>query len=301
MSSTAPAASAAPPFRFSLNTSTIRGQKLPLAAEIDIAAEVGYHAVEPWISEMETHVKSGGKLTEIRDRLRDKGLAVPSAIGFFEWIVDDPARRAKALEQARRDMDLVAQIGGTRIAAPPWGAHDKAKMAGQPDVDLLQAAERYRALLEIGREAGVVPQVEVWGFSHTLNRLGEAALVAIESGHPDACVLADVYHLYKGGSPANGLSLLRGDKHLHVFHVNDYPADKPRATITDADRVYPGDGVAPLGEILRTLRAIGFSGYLSLELFNATYYQQDARLVARTGLEKTRAAVEKALAARVTA
>ena len=50
--------------------------------------------------------------------------------------------------------------------------------------------------------------------------------------------------------------------------MNDYPADPPRATITDADRVYPGDGIAPLGELVRILQAIGFHGYFSLELFN---------------------------------
>ena len=55
------------------------------------------------------------------------------------------------------------------------------------------------ALLELGDEVGVVPEVELWGGSKTLHRLGEAALVAIESGHKSACILPDVYHLYKGG------------------------------------------------------------------------------------------------------
>ncbi len=36
--------------------------------------------------------------------------------------------------------------------------------------------------------------------------------------------------------------------------------DPPRETIADKNRVYPGDGVAPLGEILRTLFANGFEG-----------------------------------------
>ena len=102
----------------------------------------------------------------------------------------------------------------------------------------------------LGDHIGVVPQVEVWGFSKTLPRLGQAALVAIESGHPKACVLPDVYHLYKGGSDFTGLKLLNGAA-VHVFHMNDYPADPPRESIGDSDRVYPGDGVAPLTDILR--------------------------------------------------
>jgi sugar phosphate isomerase/epimerase len=277
------------PFRYCLNTSTIRGQKLPLIEEIEIAAKAGYQAIEPWIRELDDYVQGGGSLKDLDRRIRDNGLTVESAIGFFEWIVDDDARRAKGLEEARRNMDMLAEIGGKRVAAPPFGATE------QTDMDLLKAAERYRALLEIGEQTGVVPEVEVWGFSKTLNRLGEAALIAIESGHLQACILADVYHLHKGGSPASGLRQLNGAM-LHVFHVNDYPADPPRETITDADRVYPGDGVAPLTAIFRDLRETGFTGALSLELFNKTYYQQDALTVAKTGLEKLRAVVEKSFA-----
>ena len=83
-----------------------------------------------------------------------------------------------------------------------------------------------------------------------------------------------------------------GGAAIGIFHVNDYPA-LPAETIVDADRVYPGDGVAPLTPLLRDLREIGFSGVLSLELFNAEYYRQDPLTVARTGLEKLRDVVQK--------
>jgi sugar phosphate isomerase/epimerase len=68
--------------------------------------------------------------------------------------------------------------------------------------------------------------------------------------------------------------------------MNDYPAQPPRQTIGDGDRVYPGDGVAPLADILRTLREINFDGYLSIELFNPSYWQQDPLQVARLALSK---------------
>jgi 2-keto-myo-inositol isomerase len=279
---------ASEPFRYCFNTSTIQGQKLSLVEEVEIVAKAGYHAIEPWISEIEHYVQGGGSLKDLEKRLRDHGITVESGIGFAEWIVDDDARRARGLEHARRDMDLLAQIGGKRLAAPPIGATE------QTDLDLRKAAERYRALLEVGDQAGVVPQAEVWGFSKTLTRLGEAALVAIESGHPKACILPDVYHLYKGGSDVTGLKLLNGDA-IHVFHLNDYPAEPPREKITDADRVYPGDGVAPLTDVFRHLHAIGYKGVLSIELFNRGYWQQDALTVARTALQKARAAVQKSL------
>jgi sugar phosphate isomerase/epimerase len=276
------------PFIYSLNTSTIRGQNLSIVDEVGIAAKAGYQAIEPWINELERYTQGGGALRDLSRRIADAGLRVESAIGFPEWIVDDDARRRRGLEDARRAMDMVRQIGGRRLAAPPAGA------TNQTDLSLTRATNRYRALLEIGAQIGVVPQVEVWGFSQSLSRLGECALLAIESGHSQACVLADVYHLHKGGSGFTGLKLLSGVA-MQVFHMNDYPATPGRAEITDAHRVYPGDGVAPLVAMLRDLRRIGFQGVLSLELFNREYWKQDPLTVARTGLEKMQAVVRASL------
>ena len=276
-----------PTFRYCLNTSTIRGQKLGIVREIEVAAAAGYDAIEPWVRDIESYQKEGGSLSDLRKRIEDAGLTVESAIGFSPWIVDDEATRTKGLEQAKREMNLLAKIGGKRIAAPPSGA------TKQTDLNLFAAAERYGQLCELGDETGVVPQVEVWGFSKSLSRLGESVFVAIESGHPSACLLPDVYHIYKGGSDFTGLKTL-GPQAVHVFHMNDYPADPPRETINDRDRVFPGDGVAPLTDILQLMHSIGFDGVLSLELFNPTYWEQDAVSVAKTGLEKMQNAVGKA-------
>jgi len=276
------------PFGYALNTSTISGQKLTLAQEVELVARAGYSGIEPWTREMEAHLKGGGSLVDLGKKARDLGVEVIDVIGFFEWAVDDEARRKKGLEQARHDMEMVRQIGGTRIAAPPFGATEQA------DLDLRKVAERYRALLEIGEGFGVTPLVEVWGFSKPISRLGEAALVAIESGHPKAAILADVYHVHKGGSSFGGLHLLGPDA-IPVIHMNDYP-DRPLDKLSDADRVYPGDGVAPLAGLFRALKAIGFRGYLSLELFNRDYWKDDALTVARTGLAKMKAAVRAGLA-----
>ena len=267
-------------FKTCLNTSTLRGYKLPLSQLVQITREAGFDAIEPWIEELEAHQNAGGSLQELGAQIRDLGLSVQGAIGFAPWITGSHA----ALEQAQRDMELVAKIGGTLIAAPPMGAVDE-KMT---DLDLI--AQRYADLCAIGRETGVRPLVEVWGFSQTLSKLGEAAFVAIESGAANAGVLADVYHLYKGGSPLAGLKMLNA-KALPIFHVNDYPDVAP-ASIADADRVWPGDGVAPLRQTFETLREIGFDGFVSLELFNPSYWQGDALQTAKTGREKLRIALE---------
>ncbi|MEZ6049779.1 MAG: sugar phosphate isomerase/epimerase family protein [Planctomycetaceae bacterium] len=277
--------------RYCLNTGTIRGQELTLVEQIDLAAKTGYDGIEPWTRDIQKYKDEGGSLPDLKKRLEDHGLRVESAIGFANWIVDDDAQREKGLEDARRDMELVKAIGGSHIAAPPAGASGQ----DSPKLDLFVVAERYGALLKAGEVIGVIPQIEVWGPSRNLSRLGEAVFVAVESGHPHACVLPDVYHVYRGGSGFDGLGVIAGTA-LHCFHMNDYPTDRPRETLNDADRVYPGDGNAPLNEIINLLRRTGFNGALSLELFNRDYWKQPAEEVAMTGLAKMRDAVARAVA-----
>ncbi|WP_018617857.1 sugar phosphate isomerase/epimerase family protein [Spirosoma luteum] len=287
---TAETVSAAPtaqsPFTLSLNMSTIRGHKLGFVKELETASKAGFRAVEIWIETLQTYLASGGTLPEARKRLSDLGITVENAIGFAPWIVDDEAARAKGTDQLKREMDQLAQIGCKRVATPPIGAQSP----GSPKIDLYKAAERYRAILDIGDKTGVVPQLELWGFSPNLNRLSEVMFIAIESGHPSARVLLDIYHLYKGGS-GNTMLPLVGKPAIEVFHVNDYTADLTREKITDADRVYPGDGVAPIKETLKLIKRSDKPIVLSLEVFNKLYYAQDAQVVANTAMAKMKAMV----------
>jgi len=282
------AKSAKEPFGYCLNTSTLKGQKLGIERLVALTAKAGYDGIEPWIGELDEYVAQGGKLKDLGKRIADYGLTVESAIGFFEFVLDDPTRRRKAFEEAKRNFEMLRAIGGKRIAAPPFGHQDK------PGLNLWKTAERYAQLCDLGKKFDVVPMLEFWGFSKSLNKLGEALFVLAEAGHPDACMLCDVYHLYKGESGFGGLRLL-GPHTIGVMHMNDVPKNFSAAKITDADRVWPGDGIAPLTQIFRDLRDIGFTGPLSLELFNETYWKMDPLACAKKGLEKTRAAVRKAL------
>ena len=277
-------------FQYALNTSTISGSKPTIIEAMTIASQAGYDGIEPWIRELDAYVQAGGSLDDLRKRSKDQKLQVVDAIGFFEWAVDDDPRRAKGLEEARRNMEMVARIGGTRLAAPPFGATDPTG----PKLDLDRLAERYRSLLELGANFNVTPIVEVWGFSHNIQTLAEAVAVAVGADHDNAAILADVYHLGKGGSGVSGLKLL-GPNAVPILHINDYPA-KPRKELSDADRVYPGDGSAPLSAILRALNRLGSTTVLSLELFNRDYWKLDPATVAATGLAKIRDVVKGALA-----
>ena len=63
-------------FHYCFNTSTIRGQKLSLVEEIDIAAKAGYQAIEPWINEIQGIRRArrlAADLEEADQRLRTDG------------------------------------------------------------------------------------------------------------------------------------------------------------------------------------------------------------------------------------
>lgn len=274
-------------FLYCLNTATIRAHKLGIVREVEIAAKAGYGGIEPWVATIADYVKGGGSLAELRRRIDDSGLRVCSLIGFAEWAVDDDSKRASGLEQAAKDMEWAATLGSPLIAAPPAGV--------KAPLEHAKAVDRYAALLKVGAKAGVRPQLEFWGASKSLNRLGPCAAIALATGNPKACVLSDIYHMFRGGSDF-GLLRQLGHGMLPLVHINDYPAEPMRERQTDADRVYPGDGVAPLSPILRDLFSSGPGKVLSLELFNKSYYEQDPLLVARTGIEKMRTVVARAMA-----
>ncbi len=275
-------------FSFCLNTSTIRGQDLSLMEEIKTASQAGYDGVEIWMNKLNAHLTNGGTTKDIKNLASDLGIKIENCISFPNWIVDDEQKRKEAYDQARQEMELLAEIGCKRVAAPPAGA------TKAPSLDLLAVAKRYRKLLEIGREVGILPQLELWGFSHNLHLFGEVMYVASEAAHPDACVLPDIYHLYKGGSSFDSLRMIDPSA-IHMFHLNDYPADPSKADIDDSFRVYPGDGVAPLSKALGYLIDKNKPIILSLELFNKSYYKKRALDAASEGLEKMKKVVNQAI------
>ena len=268
-------------FKYSLNTSTIRGEERDLISSVEIASGAGYDGVEIWISDLNRSLEKGNSVESVNSRIRDLGIVVVNAIGFAPWL----APGEDGLLQMAREMELLAKVGCTRVAAPPAGLDP-----GEP-LDLFWAGERYRKLLELGRETGVMPQLEFWGSSPVLWHMGQALMIAAVADDPDVKLLPDVYHMFRGGSGFDILKMLDGGM-IDLFHMNDYPASIPREKQEDADRVYPGDGAAPMQQILRDLQQMGGEKILSLELFNRTYWKEDPLQVARTGLQKMKSLVE---------
>jgi 2-keto-myo-inositol isomerase len=264
------------PFKTALNASTLFPFQLDLRQQVQIAAQAGYNGVELWFQDIEAYLAGGGTLGELRAYIAGAGVAVVNAIAFFAWADTDERARKRGLDQARREMELLAALGCPAVAAPPYGNVEGSTVA--------ELAGRFVQLSELARAIGVEPYLEFWGRAKQLCRFSDAVCVAMESGRPDVKILLDPFHMYTGGSELNSLAYVRG-ANIGIVHVNDYPAAPPREHITDHDRVFPGEGIAPTQELARLLDAAGYRGHLSLELFVEDYGGASALAVARRGLE----------------
>jgi sugar phosphate isomerase/epimerase len=264
-------------FKFSLNTSTIRGQKRSLPQIIELAARTGYDGFEPWMMEIQAYLSEGKTVASLKKLATDAGLEFFDCIGFPTWMAQDEEKSKAGFAQMEKEMGILAELGCTRVAAPAIGT--------EAPLDLLKAGERYKMLLDLGRKTGVMPQLEFWGAFPSFFHLGQAMAVAAAADDKDAKILADVYHLFRGGSGFEGMKMLDGHA-IDIFHMNDFPKEIPRTEQQDKDRVMPGDGGAPMAELAETLKSKGGEIILSLELFNPTYYAMDAEVVVKTGLEK---------------
>lgn len=269
------------PFKSALNASTLIPFRLGLREQIKVAAEAGYDGIEVWVKDVEAYMETGGSLRSLRDEITELGIEIPNAIAFFRWADQDEEVREEALRQAKREMEMLAELGCKAVAAPPFGE--------VKDVMPHEFAARFAELYSIGMAAGVEPYLEFWGRATRLNTLEETLEVLNGADLPEAKLLLDPFHMYTGGSHMESLAKVEGLR-IGIVHANDYGELPPRETIADGDRLYPGDGIAPLEQLASRLHASGYGGYLSLELFIDSYGDLSAADVAMIGLQKMKAA-----------
>lgn len=274
------------PWPLCLNTSTIR--PAPLDVKLDAAAEAGFDCVELWIDELEEFENGGGDLKDLAARIRDKGLFVINVIGLWSALPPTQEEWDARLPETRERLRRIGAVGSRHAAAIAPSEVE--------NYDLKWAAARYKDLLRIGQQDyNVIPAVEFVGFFKSVYRIGQAAAIALDADEPKACIIPDTFHLYRGGSGFEGLRHIRGE-FIANFHWNDVPSEPARDQLEDEHRIYPGEGILPLAQVLRTLREINYTGPLSLELFNRAHYEMDPKEVARIGLQKMKDGIAAALA-----
>ena len=209
--------------------------------------------------------RSGRSLEDLRKRIEDAGLFVPSVIGLWDAI---PATQEedRNLVASRDRMRMASAIGARNVQVVPGPARE--------DFDLRWAADRYRDLLRIGlEEYDLRPAMVFVEFLPGAKTMGRASAIALDADHPRAAIIPDVFHMHIGGSGFQGLKHIDGD-FIAIFQFNDAPAEPGLEDLEDKHRVFPGDGILPLEEILRDLHGTGFRDCVSLAL-QPSYWERD--------------------------
>lgn len=273
----------ASPWPICLDTATIRPASLK--DKVRIAAEAGFDGIEPWDSELEEFEKNGGNLKALGAEIKKLGLKVPSVIGLWNAIPGTMPEFELSLKETRRRMRMAHDIGAEHIQTIPNTLPE--------NYNQKWVAERYRDIIEIGMKEFNIKPALVFVKYFTIKTLGQAVGIAMDANHPNALVIPDVYHMYISGGGFEGLKMLKGDA-IAIFQFNDAPNTPAFKDLKDEHRVYPGDGILPLTSIFKDLKATGYKGFISLEMYNPNYYKEDLLQVAKTGLRKTLEVLKKA-------
>jgi 2-keto-myo-inositol isomerase len=234
-------------------------------------AKAGIRLVEVIPPKVTEYARTEG-IAGAKRLLGDLGLKAVSS-GGVRGLAEPGPTRGKALEELKSVVELAAGLGVDRIVCP-CGA-----TAAYTAADYKRGVENLREAGEVAKQAGVVVMLEFMRGSTFAGSLSTALHLVREAAHPNVKPMLDCYHFWAGLSKFEDLDLVRQGE-LHHVHFQDVP-DIPRELLDGRTREIPGDGIAPLGRILRTLAAKGYSGPLSVELFLPRFQDGDPYMIAK--------------------
>jgi sugar phosphate isomerase/epimerase len=194
--------------------------------------------------------------------------------------------RAAAVDNFKKRCEMFASLGLTRIYAPT-GTTQKFT----PD-DYKAGAANMREVGEIAKQFNLIAMAEAVRASTFISTLPTLLKMTREAAHPNMMPLLDFYHFWSGLNKLEDLDEIRPREIGHV-HFQDVP-DIPRELLDNTTRFIPGDGGAPLTQILRKLADKGYAGPLSVELFLPRFQQGDPYEVAREIRQKAETVMRRA-------
>ncbi len=251
-----------------------------LQIDLAAAATAGYAAVEIRDAKLDAYLRAGGSLAGVRALCLNAGLAVASLNALEDATLAEGAVRQDVFNRCRQLCAWAAALACPYVVAVP------SFLAGQdPQAVRDQTVDALQHLAAASREYGVRIGFEFLGFPTCSVRTLAAALDAIQTaGDPAVGVVIDAFHFFAGGSTWQMLEDLDPAR-LFMVHLDDAEA-VPHGRLTDAHRLLPGDGILPLHEFVQRLRALGYDGVYSLELFRPEYWSWDPFELARVGRRK---------------
>ncbi|WP_369135709.1 TIM barrel protein [Modestobacter sp. I12A-02662] len=272
------------PFRRAVATVCLSGT---LEDKLGAAAAAGFDGIEVFEPDL---VAAPWSPAELAARCADLGLSIDLYQPFRDLDSTDPARFARNLRRAERKFDVMEQLGTTTVLVCSSVAADA---VADPD----QLAGQLAAVAQRAGERGlrIAYEALAWG-THvsTWDRSWDAVRRA---DSPALGLCLDSFHvLSRGGDPA-GFAAVPADK-LFFLQLADAPQlQMDVLQWSRHHRLFPGQGAFDLAAFLDSVLAAGYTGPLSLEVFNDVYRQSDP---ARTAVDAMRSLLwlQEQLAAR---
>ena len=251
----------------------------PFEKDIEDYAAGACHAIEVWLTKLETYLESHSTAEAI-ELCQTHAVTLPVASYQGGLLTSQGERRKEAWEHFKYRLSLCRALNiGTLVLAC-----DVAGPLEQADLERAQMSLQ-QAAAEAGK-LGLRVALEFQGRSAFGNNLQTAAALVNETGSPHLGICFDVFHFYMGPSKLEDLAYLTPANLFHV-QLSDL-ADVPREFAVDSDRILPGDGDFQLQPILEHLRGIGYEGTVSIEMMNPQIWQIPPRQFGEIGMTALR-------------
>jgi 2-keto-myo-inositol isomerase len=262
--------------------------KADLATDIAVAGRAGFEFVEIWAAKLMGYLERGG-LPALRRDLKRAGVEAATLNSVEHVTFNDPSGHIRMLEDFQRFCRVAEAINAETVIVVP---------SPRPKGVSLASIEResvrvLRELSRIARPYGVRLAYEFLGFADcTVNTLAQCAEIVDKVARPNVGLVLDTFHFFAGGSTVASIREVNPEK-IFIVHINDVER-APRRKMHDALRLYPGKGILPLARILRALKAIGYAGGFSIEIFRPQYWNRPPLQVAREARASALAAFRQA-------
>ncbi len=257
----------------------------PLEIDIEVSSRAGYSGLEVW-GEKAVQYLTSHSLEDLNTLFTSRKIR-PLALDAIVNIGFRSEEFAQIRQQCREWCQIAQAIGCPTIVVVPGAAPGRETSW---DEIVQEYAAVLRDLCSIAQPFGIRLAFEPLGFGWSVVRTPRGALEIVQqAGCSNLGLVIDAAHFYAGGGLLDELDAIDSSR-IFAFHLDDVE-DLPKEAVTDDSRIYPGEGIIPLQAICSRLKAIGYDGHCSIELFRPEYWQQNPIDVAR----KAKAAAEKIL------
>jgi sugar phosphate isomerase/epimerase len=253
------------------------------AEDVHAFADGGCTAMEVWLTKLETHLETHSA-ADTRKLLEDRHITLAAGAYQGGLLVSQGEQRKAHFDHFKRRLDICQTLGiPILLVIADFLEPVDATSMGRAIVSLKQAAQWAAGFsVRLG--------LEFRSGSRFCSNLETALALVAQCQEPNLGVNLDVFHYYTGPSKLDDLSLLT-PQNLAFVQVCDV-AGIPRELATDSDRVLPGDGDYRLTSMIKQLRALGYDGWISLELMNPTLWRTKASQVAEVGMAALKRLIE---------